>query len=59
MKPIRMFCAFTSLVFRSIATPIQRYWQYWHLKLKWWGKLRFNSSIRKTMVKYAHRMVEK
>lgn len=45
MKPIRMLRAFTSLVFRSIATPIQRYWQYWHLKLKWWGKLRFNSSV--------------
>ena len=41
-----MLRAFTSLVFRSIATPIQRYWQYWHLKLKWWGKLRFNSSVR-------------
>lgn len=45
MKHIRLFNAFLALLFRSIATPIQRYWQYWHLKLKWWGKLRFNSSV--------------
>lgn len=45
MKLVRMFRAFCALIFRSITTPILRYRQYWHIKLKWWGKLRINSTV--------------
>lgn len=46
MRILHMFRAFCALIFRSITTPILRYWQYWSIKLKWWGKLRIHSSAR-------------
>lgn len=45
MKIIRQICALGALVYRSIANPICRYRDYWQLKFKWWGKVRFNSTV--------------
>lgn len=41
-----MIGALCALVYRSIANPTCRYIDYWQLKFKWWGKVRFNSSAK-------------
>lgn len=48
MKLIKMIGALCALVYRSIANPTCRYIDYWQLKFKWWGKVRFNSTATLT-----------
>ncbi len=44
MKIIKQIRALCALVIRVIVNPICRYFDYWQLKLKWWGLVRFTSS---------------
>jgi len=48
MKLFKMIGALCALIYRSITEPICRWWQYWKLKRAWWGKVRFNSTVRIT-----------
>lgn len=41
-----MFSACCALIYRSVTMPIIRYVDYWTLKRKHWGVLRFNSSVK-------------
>ena len=46
MRIFLMFKALCALIYRSITTTIRRITDYWRIKLKWWGKVRFNTTTR-------------
>ena len=45
VKIFLMFKAFCGLIYRIVTKEIDKYNTYWKIKLKWWRKVRFNSSV--------------